>query len=126
MTLADALLTEAQLLWRQRHCRLWSQVYDTFSSSYCLMILYSYIQVETLTCFHFSLSFFPRADNLLIDYQFTFSLLQEDDRHYTAINFMATPEQVTPACKRMGGEVGTVEELNGIISTGKWIISPLE
>ncbi|XP_035981975.1 attractin-like protein 1 [Fundulus heteroclitus] len=31
--------------------------------------------------------------NLLIDYQFTFSLLQEDDRHYTAINFMATPEQ---------------------------------
>lgn len=33
-------------------------------------------------------------DNLLIDYQFTFSLLQEDDRHYTAINFMATPEQV--------------------------------
>uniref|UniRef100_A0A3Q4H2V4 Attractin-like 1a n=1 Tax=Neolamprologus brichardi TaxID=32507 RepID=A0A3Q4H2V4_NEOBR len=32
--------------------------------------------------------------NLLIDYQFTFSLLQEDDRYYTAINFMATPEQV--------------------------------
>ncbi|XP_033836080.1 attractin-like protein 1 [Periophthalmus magnuspinnatus] len=32
--------------------------------------------------------------NLLIDYQFTFSLLQEDDHHYTAINFMATPEQV--------------------------------
>ncbi|XP_061693786.1 attractin-like protein 1 isoform X2 [Syngnathoides biaculeatus] len=31
--------------------------------------------------------------NLLIDYQFTFSLLQEDDRNYTAINFMATPEQ---------------------------------
>lgn len=91
------------------------------------MILYSYIQVETLTRFHFSLSFFPvfpRADNLLIDYQFTFSLLQEDDRHYTAINFMATPEQVTPACDRTGGEVGAVEELNGIFST--WIISPLE
>uniref|UniRef100_A0A671KDT4 Attractin-like protein 1 n=1 Tax=Sinocyclocheilus anshuiensis TaxID=1608454 RepID=A0A671KDT4_9TELE len=34
--------------------------------------------------------------NLLIDYQFTFSLLQEDDQHYTAINFMATPEQVSP------------------------------
>ncbi|CAB1312774.1 unnamed protein product [Coregonus sp. 'balchen'] len=33
--------------------------------------------------------------NLLIDYQFTFSLLQEDDHHYTAINFMATPEQVS-------------------------------
>lgn len=33
-------------------------------------------------------------DNLLIDYQFTFSLLQEDDHYYTAINFMATPEQV--------------------------------
>uniref|UniRef100_A0A8C4GLF4 Attractin-like 1a n=1 Tax=Dicentrarchus labrax TaxID=13489 RepID=A0A8C4GLF4_DICLA len=31
--------------------------------------------------------------NLLIDYQFTFSLLQEDDRYYTAINFMATPDQ---------------------------------
>ncbi|KAM9727958.1 attractin-like protein 1 isoform 2-T2 [Menidia menidia] len=31
--------------------------------------------------------------NLLIDYQFTFSLLQEDDRYYSAINFMATPEQ---------------------------------
>ncbi len=34
-------------------------------------------------------------DNLLIDYQFTFSLLQEDDQHYTAINFMATPEEVS-------------------------------
>ncbi|XP_055502890.1 attractin-like protein 1 isoform X1 [Leucoraja erinacea] len=32
--------------------------------------------------------------SLLIDYQFTFSLTQEDDRHYTAINFMATPEQM--------------------------------
>ncbi|XP_036078037.1 attractin-like protein 1 isoform X5 [Rousettus aegyptiacus] len=31
--------------------------------------------------------------SLLIDYQFTFSLLQEDDRHYTAINFIANPEQ---------------------------------
>ncbi|XP_056152628.1 attractin-like protein 1 isoform X1 [Lampris incognitus] len=31
--------------------------------------------------------------NLLIDYQFTFSLIQEDDHHYTAINFMASPEQ---------------------------------
>uniref|UniRef100_A0A671L195 Attractin-like protein 1 n=1 Tax=Sinocyclocheilus anshuiensis TaxID=1608454 RepID=A0A671L195_9TELE len=31
--------------------------------------------------------------NLLIDYQFTFSLLQEDDQHYTTINFMATPEE---------------------------------
>ncbi|XP_007574327.1 attractin-like protein 1 [Poecilia formosa] len=31
--------------------------------------------------------------NLLIDYQFTFSLIQEDDKHYTAINFMASPEQ---------------------------------
>uniref|UniRef100_A0A672NT19 Attractin like 1 n=1 Tax=Sinocyclocheilus grahami TaxID=75366 RepID=A0A672NT19_SINGR len=31
--------------------------------------------------------------NLLIDYQFTFSLLQEDDQHYRAINFMATPEE---------------------------------
>lgn len=37
-------------------------------------------------------SFF--TDNLLIDYQFTFSLIQEDDNHYTAINFMASPEQV--------------------------------
>ncbi|RXM27766.1 Attractin-like protein 1 [Acipenser ruthenus] len=31
--------------------------------------------------------------SLLIDYQFTFSLLQDDDKHYTAINFMANPEQ---------------------------------
>ncbi|XP_042356650.1 attractin-like [Plectropomus leopardus] len=31
---------------------------------------------------------------LLIDYQFTFSLSQEDDRYYTAINFVATPEEV--------------------------------
>uniref|UniRef100_A0A8C6TGZ4 Attractin-like 1b n=1 Tax=Neogobius melanostomus TaxID=47308 RepID=A0A8C6TGZ4_9GOBI len=31
--------------------------------------------------------------NLLIDYQFTFSLIQEEDKHYTAINFMASPEQ---------------------------------
>ncbi|KAM9772814.1 attractin-like protein 1 [Syngnathus typhle] len=31
--------------------------------------------------------------NLLIDYHFTFSLIQEDDNHYTAINFMASPEQ---------------------------------
>lgn len=33
-------------------------------------------------------------DTLLIDYQFTFSLSQEDDRYYTAINFVATPEEV--------------------------------
>ncbi|TNN03732.1 hypothetical protein fugu_000761 [Takifugu bimaculatus] len=33
--------------------------------------------------------------NLLIDYQFTFSLIQEDDNHYTAINFMASPEQAS-------------------------------
>ncbi|XP_053556310.1 attractin [Bombina bombina] len=31
---------------------------------------------------------------LLIDYQFTFSLSQEDDRYYTAINFVATPEEI--------------------------------
>lgn len=43
--------------------------------------------------FLFSLS--ASLDNLLIDYQFTFSLLQEDDQHYTAINFMATPEEVS-------------------------------
>ncbi|KAI5108184.1 attractin [Silurus meridionalis] len=30
---------------------------------------------------------------LLIDYQFTFSLTQEDDRYYTAINFVATPDE---------------------------------
>lgn len=43
----------------------------------------------------FSFSFSPLwTDNLLIDYQFTFSLIQEDDNHYTAINFMASPEQV--------------------------------
>ncbi|XP_041426077.1 attractin-like protein 1 [Xenopus laevis] len=31
--------------------------------------------------------------SLLIDYQFTFSLVQEDDRYHTAINFIANPEQ---------------------------------
>uniref|UniRef100_A0A8C2KCC4 Attractin n=1 Tax=Cyprinus carpio TaxID=7962 RepID=A0A8C2KCC4_CYPCA len=30
---------------------------------------------------------------LLIDYQFTFSLSQEDDRYYAAINFVATPDE---------------------------------
>uniref|UniRef100_A0AAY4ETR7 Attractin n=1 Tax=Denticeps clupeoides TaxID=299321 RepID=A0AAY4ETR7_9TELE len=30
---------------------------------------------------------------LLIDYQFTFSLSQEDDRYYTAINFVVSPEE---------------------------------
>jgi len=43
-------------------------------------------------CFCFSPTL---IDNLLIDYQFTFSLLQEDDQHYSAINFMATPEEVS-------------------------------
>lgn len=42
----------------------------------------------------FSLYLSLQTDNLLIDYQFTFSLIQEDDNHYTAINFMASPEQV--------------------------------
>lgn len=37
-------------------------------------------------------------DTLLIDYQFTFSLSQEDDRYYTAINFVATPEEVGGLC----------------------------
>uniref|UniRef100_A0A3B5L4M9 Attractin n=1 Tax=Xiphophorus couchianus TaxID=32473 RepID=A0A3B5L4M9_9TELE len=38
--------------------------------------------------------FWPLSpDTLLIDYQFTFSLSQEDDRYYTAINFVATPEE---------------------------------
>lgn len=41
----------------------------------------------------FLISVLP-TDSLLIDYQFTFSLLQEDDRHHTAINFIANPEQV--------------------------------
>ena len=37
---------------------------------------------------------FLSLDTLLIDYQFTFSLSQEDDRYYTAINFVATPDEV--------------------------------
>lgn len=37
----------------------------------------------------------PLVDTLLIDYQFTFSLTQEDDRYYTAINFVATPDEVS-------------------------------
>lgn len=43
---------------------------------------------------HIRIVFFSSTDSLLIDYQFTFSLLQEDDRHHTAINFIANPEQV--------------------------------
>lgn len=39
---------------------------------------------------------FSFTDTLIIDYQFTFSLLQEDDRYYTAINFVVTPEEVGP------------------------------
>ncbi|KAG2465647.1 ATRN protein, partial [Polypterus senegalus] len=38
-------------------------------------------------------SFIQCPDTLLIDYQFTFSLSQDDDRYYTAINFVATPEE---------------------------------
>lgn len=44
-------------------------------------------------------------DNLLIDYQFTFSLIQEDDNHYTAINFMASPEQVRKRSQSATGAV---------------------
>lgn len=50
-------------------------------------LLFIFITVSIFLCLFW-------LDNLLIDYQFTFSLLQEDDRYYTAINFMATPEQV--------------------------------
>uniref|UniRef100_A0A8C7UEX5 Attractin-like protein 1 n=2 Tax=Oncorhynchus mykiss TaxID=8022 RepID=A0A8C7UEX5_ONCMY len=46
--------------------------------------------------------------NLLIDYQFTFSLLQEDDHHYTAINFMATPEQVSHYTEVSDTMAGTI------------------
>lgn len=42
----------------------------------------------------FKYVFFLPVDTLLIDYQFTFSLSQEDDRYYTAINFVATPDEV--------------------------------
>lgn len=41
-----------------------------------------------------TLAHWLQTDTLLIDYQFTFSLSQEDDRYYTAINFVATPEEV--------------------------------
>lgn len=51
--------------------------------------MYILIKHTSLSCLIFLI------DNLLIDYQFTFSLIQEDDNHYTAINFMASPEQVT-------------------------------
>lgn len=45
--------------------------------------------------FHFlNIHVFLSIDTLLIDYQFTFSLSQEDDRYYTAINFVATPDEV--------------------------------
>ncbi len=58
---------------------------------------------NTMNVFFFSTS----LDNLLIDYQFTFSLLQEDDQHYTAINFMATPEEVS--------EFHHVHKQNGLV-----------
>uniref|UniRef100_A0A8D0D1I6 Attractin n=1 Tax=Sander lucioperca TaxID=283035 RepID=A0A8D0D1I6_SANLU len=47
---------------------------------------------------------------LLIDYQFTFSLSQEDDRYYTAINFVATPEEVSGT--QTGEEVPIVSRSN--------------
>jgi hypothetical protein len=52
--------------------------------------------VYLLFCFVpvFNMHFFLSIDTLLIDYQFTFSLSQEDDRYYTAINFVATPDEV--------------------------------
>lgn len=62
--------------------------------------------------------FFCFVDNLLIDYQFTFSLLQEDDRYYTAINFMATPEQVNPGPRNMF--LKTSGLLYGVYNTSVW------
>uniref|UniRef100_A0A8C4XN88 Attractin like 1 n=1 Tax=Falco tinnunculus TaxID=100819 RepID=A0A8C4XN88_FALTI len=55
--------------------------------------------------------------SLLIDYQFTFSLLQEDDRHHTAINFIANPEQFTmiksfPTGTISGEEIPVVSKAN--------------
>lgn len=47
----------------------------------------------------FKYVFFLSVDTLLIDYQFTFSLSQEDDRYYTAINFVATPDEVSISFK---------------------------
>ncbi|KAG7257316.1 hypothetical protein CRUP_034191, partial [Coryphaenoides rupestris] len=41
---------------------------------------------------------------LLIDYQFTFSLSQEDDRYYIAINFVATPEELHSWDPEWGGD----------------------
>ncbi len=35
------------------------------------------------------------TDNLQIDFQFTFNLSKEDDKHYTQINFMNTPPAVS-------------------------------
>lgn len=59
--------------------------------------------IESLFCFfynpHHILPHWLQTDTLLIDYQFTFSLSQEDDRYYTAINFVATPEEV---CVKQG------------------------
>lgn len=55
----------------------------------------TYISREYYVLFQFlKLHFFLSIDTLLIDYQFTFSLSQEDDRYYTAINFVATPDEV--------------------------------
>uniref|UniRef100_A0A673ZH29 Attractin like 1 n=1 Tax=Salmo trutta TaxID=8032 RepID=A0A673ZH29_SALTR len=59
-------------------------------------------QVSTGKCYCQTKGIKGDQYNLLIDYQFTFSLLQEDDHHYTAINFMATPEQVSQSPPRAG------------------------
>lgn len=76
--------------------------------SICKNILILMSQSNTfpiLFLIHFLLSYtqlyfyLQRTDTLLIDYQFTFSLSQEDDRYYTAINFVATPDEVRYAEK---------------------------
>lgn len=65
-------------------------------SVFFLLLLNHIIKIICWLSFLYSFSSYLsfRTDNLLIDYQFTFSLIQEDDNHYTAINFMASPEQV--------------------------------
>lgn len=59
-----------------------------------IQYIFTYLVFKQVLKVHSGIVFFSPTDSLLIDYQFTFSLLQEDDRHHTAINFIANPEQV--------------------------------
>lgn len=79
-----------------RFLRVTAVTFTALSLRFFCLLLNHIIKIICWLSFLYSFSSYLsfRTDNLLIDYQFTFSLIQEDDNHYTAINFMASPEQV--------------------------------